>query len=501
MILRYYDQTIIISTATVLCLTLLYTNKKGWLGSGRFFYLLSAVIFILVIYFYLYHLRGIHVESENIFLPVMAFAMLIFDGKIKHIIFWFLVSLFLYLKHIGLTASGVSHHDAAYVLNLIGNLVVALLFYIITWAFRNTLMKSLDENDQYLERLNLMVSSSPIKMALINTNGDYLLANQDYVSDVKETCESIVGKNRSEVIPSSIAPAMGQFFQRATQGEVVSFFEKLEISKERTITVEGRFIPILDKKGRVESVYVCNHDVTDLIRVQEDLKQANATKDKLFSIIAHDIKNPLSTFESMLTLSEAGALSDKEFMRHQQVLKERVKSINSTISELLEWSRMQLGGINTNARNVNVGSCVAENIDLFNALITKKRLNVTYDNCIGSEVWIDPNHLKIALRNIIHNAIKFTTDGGFIRLNFKNNQNGKLIQISDSGVGMDQKTIAAILNKKIQISKPGTDKEQGSGLGLSLSLGLLDINNCSVEIKSELGKGTTFEIMIPNGVS
>jgi len=202
-------------------------------------------------------------------------------------------------------------------------------------------------------------------------------------------------------------------------------------------------------------------------------------------------------FQTFLSVSEQTDMSKENFFEYQQTLKQKLGALTSTVDELLDWSRMQMGGINAYPAKVNVNRVVNENIDLFDSLIKKKKIDFKVDTCDNIEAWIDENHFKVALRNLIHNAIKFTNGGGSVEVLMNQNDQATIVSIVDTGVGMDAETINSIIKKEIQKSQAGTDLEIGTGLGLSLSLGLLEKNNCLVSVQSEINKGTRFDIQIP----
>ena len=335
-------------------------------------------------------------------------------------------------------------------------------------------------------------------MAMVDKEGAYILANRNYANRFGfEPCE-LVSLSRKQVLSVHIFEKHRQMFQQALGGESISYLEEVKLPDGTTMSANGKYEPQFNNKGKVESITICVDDVSELIHTQKALKEANATKDRLFSIIAHDIKNPLNLFQGLLSLKNNDSITNEEFNDYQEVVQSRLSGLVKTVDELLEWSRMQLGGINAYPSKVNVNSVVKENVDLFEALIKRKSLVFDVETSPDLEVWIDLNHFKVALRNLIHNAIKFTSKGGTVKVIGSQNDSEAIISVVDSGIGMSAERIDSVIRKEIQKSKAGTDKEMGTGLGLSLSLGLLEKNNCKVSITSQAGKGTKVEIKIPN---
>ncbi|MEP5104115.1 MAG: HAMP domain-containing sensor histidine kinase, partial [Ekhidna sp.] len=139
----------------------------------------------------------------------------------------------------------------------------------------------------------------------------------------------------------------------------------------------------------------------------------------------------------------------------------------------------------------------SSNSILYEDLIKRKNIQLKVEVPEGLEVWIDENHFKIATRNMIHNALKFTPEGGQVTTSVVKVEDHISMKIKDNGVGMDLDKIHSIMKKELQNSRSGTSGEMGTGLGLSLSLALLEKNNCDVEINSAPNRGTEIKISIP----
>ncbi|MEM9824916.1 MAG: HAMP domain-containing sensor histidine kinase [Bacteroidota bacterium] len=216
----------------------------------------------------------------------------------------------------------------------------------------------------------------------------------------------------------------------------------------------------------------------------------------MFSILAHDIKSPLNLFQGLLNMSEEKTLSEKEFLEYQQILKSRLKTLTCTVNELLTWSRLQLEGFTTEPVAVNIYKVAKETINLYKALIEKKKIQLDLICNENIEVMIDENHFKMAFRNLLHNALKYSNSDGTVKIHAQKLGDRCELLIADSGVGMDGATLIAVRNKEIQKSAAGTNHEIGTGIGLSLALGLLEKNECKIELMSEVNQGTTFKISL-----
>ncbi|WP_425390289.1 PAS domain-containing sensor histidine kinase [Ekhidna sp.] len=437
------------------------------------------------------------VDTENLLFAAMAISMFLVDGISKHVAYWVIFGVFISLKVYLLDLQGVEL-GVAYWMTLVNNLVVASILYLFLFVFRSILVKAFDRSDQHEQTLRSLLDNAPILMALVDTEGKFILVNQNYADRFGYKRRDLIGRSRREVLTEDIFEKHEPMFQESINTQTqVSFLEESTMPDGSIISANGKYEPIVNADGEVESVAICVDDVSELVKAHRALQVANETKDKLFSIIAHDIKSPLNLFHSILNLNHDDVISKEQFLEYQSSLKQRLSSLTATVDELLEWARMQLGGISAYPARVNVNNVVKENADLFHTLIVKKNIDFKIDTPKEMEAWIDENHFKVAIRNLIHNAIKYTNGGGYVQVVGNQNESETIVSIEDSGIGMTSDQIQSIIKKEIQKSKAGTDKEMGAGLGLSLSLGLLEKNNCNISVSSEPNRGTKIQIKIP----
>ena len=489
-------QPFICVSASLLFVLAFYLNGRGAIELSKMFFVIASVGLISLAK-YLNIQDGLSVGVENMLFAGMAISMFLIDGLKKHLIYWLIFTTFISLKVLEFDSAGLLF-GTTYMMTIINNFVVAGILYLFLYVFRSVLVKAFTRSDQHEQTLRSLLDNVPVFMAMMDLEERYILVNQNYADRFKMDTEDIVGKKRSEVLPSHIYNKQKPMFKKALKGKPITFLEESELPDGSTISANGKYEPIKDADGKTIAVTVCVDDVTELVKTQEALKTASETKDKLFSIIAHDIKSPLNLFQSILNLKNDDVITNDQFMEYQESIKDRLSKLSGTVDELLSWSRMQLGGINAYPAKVNVNSVVQENAELFDSLIKRKNIDFKIDASPEIEAWIDENHFKVALRNLIHNAIKYTSGGGFVQVIGDQTEKETIVSVVDSGIGMSSQRIESIIKKEIQNSKVGTDKEMGAGLGLSLSFGLLEKNNCDVSVMSEPDKGTKIEIKIPN---
>ena len=235
-------------------------------------------------------------------------------------------------------------------------------------------------------------------------------------------------------------------------------------------------------------------------RTSKKLKELNATKDKLFSIIGHDLKGPLNSLTSFssLLLNHADKLSKEEIKMLSTDLDKSLKNLMALLENLLEWSRSQTGSIDFKAVRFDVHEVIQENVDLLKGLADNKKIKIIAN--LTGEVWVHAHRYSIntVVRNLLSNAIKFTPEGGTITVS---SAIDKLtaIAVQDTGVGMAPSTIQKLFELGSKTSTLGTAKEKGTGLGLILCKDFVEKNGGTINVESTEGVGSRFYFTIPNG--
>lgn len=271
--------------------------------------------------------------------------------------------------------------------------------------------------------------------------------------------------------------------RKRAQDELLRLNEELEISRE-SILEEANKLSMLNEK---------------LLQSEMKLKQANAAKDKFFSIVAHDLKNPL---HSMLLTSSF--LSDNLAKMGKSDLENQISAIfraSSHISDLLEnlmkWSKSQRGQIEYSPEIFDIRIVVVDNINLLENTASKKGISLINNVEENSTAYFDINMVSTVVRNLISNAIKFTSSGGKIEISAHKDKSNWVVAVSDNGVGIDEKHIDRIFNIDYNFSTRGTDNETGTGLGLVLCHEFIKFNRGKIWVESEKGKGSNFYFSLP----
>jgi signal transduction histidine kinase/Tfp pilus assembly protein PilF len=232
---------------------------------------------------------------------------------------------------------------------------------------------------------------------------------------------------------------------------------------------------------------------------ENNLRELNATKDKFFSIIAHDLKNP---FHALFGFSEEmykniDNLNKEEIREYGKAIHEASQNLYNLLQNLLKWSRTQLGSIVIKPQKLALQPATDEIISLMKINAEEKDIQV--ENGIDSKVhaYVDQNVYETVVRNLLSNAIKFTNKGGSVKIMGEMHNGSIHVSVSDTGQGIQQEHLKNLFSINNNLSTQGTSNEQGTGLGLILCKELIEKSNGEIWAKSTPGKGSTFKFSLP----
>ncbi|GAA5027831.1 hypothetical protein GCM10011506_15860 [Marivirga lumbricoides] len=231
----------------------------------------------------------------------------------------------------------------------------------------------------------------------------------------------------------------------------------------------------------------------------KELQEANATKDKFFSIIGHDLKGPLNSLTSFssLLMHHTESLSKEEIQMLATDLDKSLKNLFALLENLLEWSRSQTGNIEFKAELFDLTETLHKNVGLLSQQAENKKIKIQVTNIEPIPVKAHENSVNTVIRNLLSNAIKFTPEGGKIKLGITEKDEFWVVNIADSGVGMPESVVDKIFRIDTKHSTQGTAKEKGTGLGLILCKEFVEKNGGQISVKSKEGKGSLFSFTLP----
>lgn len=231
-------------------------------------------------------------------------------------------------------------------------------------------------------------------------------------------------------------------------------------------------------------------------RINRELQQMNRVKDKILAIIAHDLRSPLSSMQGMLYLLREDDLNADDIEMMTTQLELSIAQNISMVDNLLAWAREQMSGLAMNIEAVEAREVVENTFENLSFQAQQKGITLINDVAEGFKVKADYNLLKLILRNLIANSIKFSQNGDSITVNTKL-KNGKVIfEVNDTGIGIPEEEQRKLFSYQ-GTSREGTNKEKGSGLGLQLCKEFVEKQQGEILVKSKEGQGTTFSFSLP----
>jgi len=233
-----------------------------------------------------------------------------------------------------------------------------------------------------------------------------------------------------------------------------------------------------------------------LIANREMLETTISAKDKVFSILAHDLRTPFNSIIGFAEILSNGnkIISEKDRLTYVNIIRESAASTYKLLDNLLEWSRLQLDNYIIQKEIIKPKLVIDDCMELYRATAENKLITIQNRVPVEISVFVDWNSISTILRNLLNNALKYTPAGGCITFTSEKKQNFVEISIQDTGVGIPQDVQRKLFLVGENPSTPGTNMEKGTGLGLVLCKDLLEKNNGYIRINSELGKGSTFTV-------
>ena len=359
------------------------------------------------------------------------------------------------------------------------------------------------------EKYRILVENSLQAMVIIQDNR-LIFGNSQFEKLTHYKLEELSAKGRMW-LKMLIYP---DDFKRSIRNviDAVQGMEKTAKHEYRIVRKDGK-IRWIDTLGSVinyqgkRAILLVAVDITErkiseqiLINSEKKLKEANAMKDKFFSIVAHDLKNPFSSILGFSNLLYE-AYENFEEKQRKTFIKNICESAENTfklLQNLLEWSRTQTGTIEYNPKLININQLVKENLGIFKSSLQHKKITTQVDIPEGANAWADENMINTVLRNLISNAIKFTKVGGSIKVSAIIEGDNITINVRDNGIGIEKENIVKLFRIDDQHRSTGTLNETGSGLGLLLCKEFVEKNHGHIKAESTRGEGSVFSFTLQN---
>ena len=384
------------------------------------------------------------------------------------------------------------------------SILIVLAIGLILLLFRINYLRRVSVKE--IVKLSKVIETAKQAVVITDISGTVLYANNGLVdmlgyNDVEEVKEKTIydftAKTGKSKVINSIFPSVkknGRWF-----GELI-------LSKKNgTLFFAEISASILKEKGENDMFVALFNDISvrkkhekEIKDSRESLRKTVDTQDRMFSIIAHDLLTPFNSilgFSKILS-NDFDKYSVEEQKKFALIIDTSAKNIYYLLTNLLHWTRSQMGRIVINKERLNLNLFVKEDIELFQQNFNLKNIEIVNDIKEGFIVNTDMSTLSIVIRNLISNAIKFTNKGGKITLTAYKEDGNSVVNVEDNGVGMDKKKVESLFKNTYNESSPGTNNEKGTGLGLVLCHELITLNGGQLKVKSEPGKGSTFTIVL-----
>lgn len=361
-------------------------------------------------------------------------------------------------------------------------------------------------------RFRTIFEQAPMGIALTNSiTGIPIQVNHKFL-EILEYSETEI---TSELYFNIIHPGDLDFFKenmkRLNEGIIKQFSMEIRFRKknEEIIWTHLTCVPLWTE-GESEKLNIrILIDIThrkkneeDIIRYLNQLENLNQTKDKFFNIIAHDLRNPfagiLGISELLETkLKDLPSEASEDLNKYARMIQNSSKSAFELLENLMQWAKSQRGEISFNPKLLYLKPALETSISIVSGNAFKKNIVIEVQCDLNERVYADESLLNTILRNLLTNAIKFSYANSKIQVTAIESEEFIEISITDFGVGIEENSIDKIFRIDSKFSKPGTQKEKGTGLGLILCKEFIDMHNGFIQVKSELNKGSTFTISFP----
>lgn len=355
------------------------------------------------------------------------------------------------------------------------------------------------------EIFNQFMEHSPIYIFFKDENIRSMRLSRNYEKFLGKKLDELLGKSMIELFPSDLAKQMVEDDLR-----ILKLGEKVEIEEELNNRCYSTIKFPIQVEGKPRFLAGFTMDITERKQAEEALKEnearlreAVATRDKFFSIIAHDLKNP---FNSILGFSDllAEQVSNKNYEgieEYSSIIQNSSQRVMDLLMNLLEWSRSQTGRMEYNPEFVELHTLINQARELMEDAAHQKSITIELQIPRNFRAIADKAMISTTLRNLISNAVKFTNPGGLITISVGQEEEELIVSIADNGVGIKKELIDKLFKVEGSNSTEGTQKEKGTGLGLILCKEFIGKHGGRIWAESELGKGSTFYFTLPLGNS
>ncbi len=372
-----------------------------------------------------------------------------------------------------------------------------------------TQSESLIKTNEELEKLSIVASKTDNVIIIMDEKGNFEWVNEGFVKRYGQDLDEFMREKGKNIHENSFYPEIEKILREMKSSKKsISYTAQTQIKGSKSIWSRTTISPVTDEKGNIIRLIAIDTDITEtkeaekqIEKQRDELRTLNATKDKFFSIIAHDLKNPFHSimgFSDLLTRS-FNTIEEEKKKEFIKLINESSASAYNLLENLLNWARAQTNRIKFSPSKIDLAVIINEVIQMMRVNAENKNIRLEYpDNFDKVYAYADYNMVYTVIRNLISNALKFTKSGDKVGISFSTTKEKRIrVSISDTGIGMTREEQKKLFRLDEFHSTTGTSGEAGTGLGLIVCREFIIKHGGDLEVKSEKGKGSTFSFSLP----
>ncbi|HBN09023.1 MAG TPA: hypothetical protein DD435_10375 [Cyanobacteria bacterium UBA8530] len=356
-----------------------------------------------------------------------------------------------------------------------------------------------------------LIDNAPFGISYLNRDLVVAWVNPAKARILRTSAEAVIGRHVFDVFGPDSKSQIGPTLNKVLKTGQPQFKKSVPLllifeGKEQMTYWDFSYQPLFDENGKLDGILHLCIEVTDRIeneRLQreqfETLRQADRYKDEFLSVISHELRTPLNAvmgFGSLLEDEAAGPLNPKQRDFVTKMLKGADRML-VLIDDLLDFARMQTGKFGISVVGTDYASLIEETLGSFQSSADAKKLRLESEVYVPMPVCVDRRRVQQVIANLIANALKFTPEGGWVRVKACVIDDQLVTEVSDNGIGIPSEDLKKIFEPFKQLDMGVTRRTGGVGLGLSISKAIIEAHKGTFEVESEIGKGSTFIFKLP----
>lgn len=366
-----------------------------------------------------------------------------------------------------------------------------------------------------LQKLTVAVSETDNVVLILDAEGNFEWVNKSFTRVYGQSMEEYSGKYGRNLLESSHNLHIAEIITKCkNSGKTVRYQSEAQDKNGNKIWTQSTLTPVFNDQKQIIRFIAIDADITALKKAQDlisqqkseleirgkQLEKANITKDKFFSIIAHDLKNPFHSILGFtdLIVKNYDDIGDERKREYLGLINESSQYAHNLLENLLNWSRTQTDRIKYDPSTIELCSLVQEIYLMVHSSVEKK--NIRFENSIPENTFsfADSNMIQTVMRNLLSNAIKFTPENGSITVSAESSEERVTVSVQDTGIGIPEEQQKRLFDFGEFYTSAGTGGEQGTGLGLLICYEFIKRHGGNLNVRSETGKGSTFYFDIPS---